>query len=28
MILCAEDKEGNLCLVAPEKNMAGGGEVR
>lgn len=28
MLLCAEDKEGNLCLVSPEKEMTSGGEVR
>ena len=28
MILCAEDKEGNLCLVSPEKPFASGGSVR
>ena len=28
MILCAEDKEGNLCLVSPEKPCASGGSVR
>ncbi len=28
MILCAEDKDGNLALVAPEKAMASGGSVR
>lgn len=28
MILCAEDKEGNLCLVSPEKTMESGGTVR
>lgn len=28
MILCAEDKNGNLALVAPEKEMQSGGQVR
>lgn len=28
MILCAEDKEGNLALVTPEKAMESGGQVR
>ena len=28
MILCAEDKDGNLSLVSPEKAMASGGTVR
>lgn len=28
MLLCAEDKDGNLCLVSPEKDMTSGGEVR
>lgn len=28
MILCAEDKDGNLCLVSPEKPFASGGSVR
>lgn len=28
MLLCAEDKEGNLSLVCPEKDMTGGGDVR
>ena len=28
MILCAEDKDGNLALVTPEKNMTSGGQVR
>ena len=28
MILCAEDAEGNLALVSPEKVMASGGTVR
>ena len=28
MILCAEDKNGNLALVSPEKAMESGGSVR
>lgn len=28
MILCAEDKDGNLSLVSPEKAMESGGSVR
>ena len=28
MILCAEDKDGNLALVSPEKEMQSGGSVR
>lgn len=28
MILCAEDKEGNLSLISPEKVMESGGSVR
>lgn len=28
MILCAEDKDGNLSLVSPEKPVASGGSVR
>ena len=28
MLLCAEDSEGNLSLVSPEKDMTSGGEVR
>lgn len=28
MILCAEDKNGNLALVSPEKAMESGGQVR
>ena len=28
MILCAEDQDGNLCLVSPEKPFASGGSVR
>ena len=24
MILCAEDAEGNVCVVSPEKNMPSG----
>ena len=27
MILCAEDAEGNLALVTPEKNMPAGSEI-
>ena len=27
MILCAEDAEGNLALVTPEKNMPTGAEI-
>ena len=27
MILCAEDAEGNLSLVTPEKNMPAGAEI-
>ena len=27
MILCAEDTEGNLALVTPEKNMPAGAEI-
>ena len=27
MILCAEDAEGNLCVVSPEKNMPTGSEI-
>ena len=27
MILCAEDAEGNLALVTPEKNMPAGAEI-
>ena len=28
MVLCAEDKDGNLKLVAPEAAMAAGSEIR
>lgn len=28
MILCAEDKDGNLSLISPEKDMESGGSVR
>ena len=28
MILCAEDDEGNLCVVSPEKDVKSGSEVR
>ena len=28
MILAAEDEEGNLSLMTPEKEVAGGAEVR
>ena len=28
MILCAEDDEGNLALMTPEKAMKSGSEVR
>ncbi len=28
MVLCAEDKEGKLCLVAPSADMAPGSEIR
>ncbi len=28
MVLCAEDKDGKLCLVAPSKDMAPGSEIR
>lgn len=28
MILCAEDEDGNLCLVTPEKEVKSGGTVR
>ena len=28
MILCAEDKDGNLSLISPEKEMESGGTVR
>ena len=27
MILCAEDAEGNVCVVSPEKNMPSGSEI-
>ena len=27
MILCAEDEEGNLSLVTPEKEMPAGAEI-
>ena len=27
MILCAEDAEGNVCVVSPEKNMQTGSEI-
>ena len=27
MILCAEDAEGNVCVVSPEKNMPTGSET-
>ena len=27
MLLCAEDKEGNLALLTPEKNMPSGAEI-
>ena len=27
MILCAEDAEGNVCVVSPEKNMPAGSEI-
>ena len=27
MLLCAEDAEGNLALVAPEKEMPAGAEI-
>ena len=27
MLLCAEDAEGNLALVAPEKSMPAGAEI-
>lgn len=27
MLLCAEDQEGNLCLVTPEKDMPSGAEI-
>ena len=27
MILCAEDAEGNLALMTPEKNMPAGAEI-
>ena len=27
MILCAEDAEGNVCIVSPEKNMPAGSEI-
>ena len=27
MILCAEDAEGNVCVVSPEKNMPAGYEI-
>ena len=27
MILCAEDAEGNVCVVSPEKNMPTGSEI-
>ena len=27
MLLCAEDAEGNLALVTPEKNMPAGAEI-
>jgi methionyl-tRNA synthetase len=28
MVLCASDEEGNLALIAPEKSMKSGSEVR
>lgn len=28
MVLCAEDKDGKLCLVAPSKDMTPGSEIR
>ena len=28
MILCAEDEEGNLALMSPEKDIKSGSEVR
>ena len=28
MVLCAEDKDGNLKLVAPEAAIAAGSEIR
>ena len=28
MLLCAEDAEGNLSLMIPEKNMPAGAEIR
>ena len=27
MLLCAEDEEGNLALMTPEKNMPAGAEI-
>ena len=27
MIICAEDAEGNVCVVSPEKNMPAGSEI-
>ena len=27
MILCAEDADGNVCVVSPEKNMPTGSEI-
>ena len=27
MILCAEDADGNVCVVSPEKNMPAGSEI-
>ena len=27
MLLCAEDAEGNLALMTPEKNMPAGAEI-
>ncbi len=27
MLLCAEDSEGNLCMMAPEKDMPAGSEI-
>ena len=28
MLLCAEDAEGNLSLLTPEKDMPNGAEIR
>ena len=28
MLLCAEDAEGNLSLMTPEKDMPAGAEIR